>query len=77
MFSNLWQFSIMTVGKIPINQVDKQQVAIYVAQEESKRKDFLQKFIDFCSAAKVQKMGVYLQNKYVICFSLSVINGTG
>ena len=47
--------SVMAVGKIPINQVSKQQVAIHVAQEESKRKDFLQSFIDSCSAAKVLK----------------------
>ncbi|XP_022926785.1 uncharacterized protein LOC111433795 isoform X2 [Cucurbita moschata] len=41
------------LGKIPVNQVSKQQVAIHVAQEESKRKDFLQNFIDSCSLAKV------------------------
>lgn len=46
-------FSVMAVGKIPINQVSKEQVAIHVAQEESKRKDFLQNFLDSCSAAKV------------------------
>ncbi|XP_022926784.1 uncharacterized protein LOC111433795 isoform X1 [Cucurbita moschata] len=50
---NLCVVSVMTVGKIPVNQVSKQQVAIHVAQEESKRKDFLQNFIDSCSLAKV------------------------
>lgn len=58
--------SVMTVGKIPINQVSKEQVAIHVAQEESKRKDFLQNFIDSCSAAKVTKQNGF--NEYVIYF---------
>ena len=69
--------SVMTVGKIPVNQVSKQQVAIHVAQEESKRKDFLQNFIDSCSLAKVhnRKECPLFANLMNMC--LTLLNGTG
>ncbi|CAK9320848.1 unnamed protein product [Citrullus colocynthis] len=61
------------LGKIPINQVSKQQVAIHVAQEESKRKDFLQNFIDSCSAAKVKADTVLIESDMVARAILDVI----
>ncbi|KAG6603838.1 U-box domain-containing protein 33, partial [Cucurbita argyrosperma subsp. sororia] len=61
------------LGKIPINQVSKQQVAIHVAQEESKRKDFLQSFIDSCSAAKVKADTVLIESDKVARAILDVI----
>lgn len=61
----------MAVGKIPINQVSKQQVAIHVAQEESKRKDFLQNFIDSCSAAKVPTKKWLIFNLMSVIYCLS------
>ena len=69
--------SVMTVGKIPVNQVSKQQVAIHVAQEESKRKDLLQNFIDSCSLAKVhnRKECPLFANLMNMC--LTLLNGTG
>ncbi|XP_023003371.1 U-box domain-containing protein 35-like isoform X4 [Cucurbita maxima] len=61
------------LGKIPINQVSKQQVAIHVAQEESKRKDFLQNFIDSCSLAKVKADTVLIESDMVARAILDVI----
>ncbi|XP_022926786.1 U-box domain-containing protein 35-like isoform X3 [Cucurbita moschata] len=70
---NLCVVSVMTVGKIPVNQVSKQQVAIHVAQEESKRKDFLQNFIDSCSLAKVKADTVLIESDMVARAILDVI----
>ncbi|XP_022926787.1 U-box domain-containing protein 35-like isoform X4 [Cucurbita moschata] len=61
------------LGKIPVNQVSKQQVAIHVAQEESKRKDFLQNFIDSCSLAKVKADTVLIESDMVARAILDVI----
>ncbi|XP_008440971.2 U-box domain-containing protein 35 [Cucumis melo] len=61
------------LGKIPINQVSKEQVAIHVAQEESKRKDFLQNFLDSCSAAKVKADTVLIESDMVAKAILDVI----
>lgn len=44
---------IMVVGKLPIGQVNPEQKYNYIAQERSKRREFLQKFLNVCSASKV------------------------
>lgn len=43
----------MVVGKLPIGQVNPEQKYNYIAQERSKRREFLQKFLNVCSASKV------------------------
>ncbi|KAL6990607.1 hypothetical protein U1Q18_008724 [Sarracenia purpurea var. burkii] len=42
------------VGKIPISQVNPEQKEIHMIQETCKRREFLQKFLDVCSASKVK-----------------------
>ncbi|KAK4373657.1 hypothetical protein RND71_009041 [Anisodus tanguticus] len=42
------------LGMIPIGQVNEEQKENYMTQERSKRRQFLQKFVDICSASKVK-----------------------
>ncbi|KAG8385895.1 hypothetical protein BUALT_Bualt03G0092600 [Buddleja alternifolia] len=42
------------LGKLPISQVNPEQKDNYMAQERSKRREFLQKFLNRCSTSKVQ-----------------------
>ncbi|OIT22432.1 PREDICTED: uncharacterized protein LOC109217607 [Nicotiana attenuata] len=42
------------LGMIPIDQVNEVQKENYMAQGRSKRRQFLQKFVDICSASKVK-----------------------
>ncbi|KAF7120373.1 hypothetical protein RHSIM_Rhsim13G0139800 [Rhododendron simsii] len=44
---------IPTPRKLPVSQVNQEQKGIYTIQEKSKRRVFLQKFLDVCSAAKI------------------------
>lgn len=44
------------MGKLPVNQVSPEQVKSYMAQEERKRRELLQKFLATCLAAKVDNM---------------------
>ncbi|CAL5408139.1 unnamed protein product [Camellia sinensis] len=42
------------LGKMPISQVNPEQKENHMNQERSKRREFLQKFLDVCSASKVK-----------------------
>ncbi|KAI5414422.1 U-box domain-containing protein 35 [Lathyrus oleraceus] len=42
------------LGKIPRSRVNQEHVDIYLAQEKSKRRMLLQKFIDLCTDSKVK-----------------------
>ncbi|KAA8519233.1 hypothetical protein F0562_013489 [Nyssa sinensis] len=42
------------LGKLPVSQVNPEQKESYMKQERSKRRDFLQKFLDKCSASQVK-----------------------
>ncbi|KAL8462508.1 hypothetical protein ACS0TY_033514 [Phlomoides rotata] len=42
------------LGKMPINQVNPEQKEIFMSQERGKRRDFLQKFLNLCSASQVK-----------------------
>uniref|UniRef100_A0A5B7AZL0 U-box domain-containing protein 35 n=1 Tax=Davidia involucrata TaxID=16924 RepID=A0A5B7AZL0_DAVIN len=42
------------LGKLPISQVNPEQKENYMSQERSKRREFLQKYLDKCSAFKVK-----------------------
>lgn len=48
------KFIPMPLGMIPASQVNPEQRENYLAQERSKRRDFLQKFLNVCSASKVK-----------------------
>ncbi|XP_057961797.1 uncharacterized protein LOC131153473 [Malania oleifera] len=53
------------LGKLPISQVDPQQVQQYMTQESDKRKEFLQPFIDVCSAFKVKAETILIEDDKV------------
>ncbi|KAI8524873.1 hypothetical protein RHMOL_Rhmol13G0183400 [Rhododendron molle] len=42
------------LGKLPISQVNREQKGNYMIQERSKRRVFLQKFLDVCSTSKIK-----------------------
>ncbi|CAK9156793.1 unnamed protein product [Ilex paraguariensis] len=50
------------LGKIPISQVNPEQKESYMIQERSKRREFLQRFIDTCSASKVEVDTVLIES---------------
>lgn len=47
-------FVIMAVGMMPVSQVNPEQKENYMAQERGKRREFLHKFLNACSTAKVR-----------------------
>lgn len=42
------------MGKLPVNQVNPEQKAKFLAQERGKKRDLLQKFLNVCSASQVK-----------------------
>lgn len=42
------------LGRMPLSQVNPEQKESHMIQERSKRREFLQKFLDVCSASKVK-----------------------
>ncbi|XP_057498647.1 uncharacterized protein LOC130783142 [Actinidia eriantha] len=50
------------LGKLPISQVNPEQKEMYMIQERSKRREFLQKFLDVCSASKVEVDTVLIES---------------
>lgn len=42
------------LGRMPLGQVNPEQKESHMIQERSKRREFLQKFLDVCSASKVK-----------------------
>ncbi|KAJ6747892.1 U-BOX DOMAIN-CONTAINING PROTEIN 52-LIKE [Salix koriyanagi] len=53
------------LGRLPKSQVSAQQVEIYSAQERKKRREFLQKFINMCSASKVKVDTILIESDSV------------
>ncbi|KAL0353331.1 UNVERIFIED_CONTAM: hypothetical protein Sangu_0914400 [Sesamum angustifolium] len=55
-------FSFMSfqrpMGKLPISQVNGEQRENYLAQERGKTREFLQKFVDMCSASSQKQVKV-------------------
>ncbi|XP_075499517.1 uncharacterized protein LOC142537946 isoform X1 [Primulina tabacum] len=47
-------FCLLTVGKLSVSQVNPEQKENYMAQERGKRREFLQKFLNVCSASQSQ-----------------------
>lgn len=50
------------LGKLPINQVNAEHKERFLIQERSKRRDFLQKFLDICSASKVKVETILIES---------------
>ncbi|WCJ28203.1 Adenine nucleotide alpha hydrolases-like superfamily protein [Euphorbia peplus] len=53
------------LGRLPKNQVSPQQVAGYMAQERSKRRQLLQKFLNMCSASKIKVDTILVESDMV------------
>ncbi|XP_052182448.1 U-box domain-containing protein 36 isoform X2 [Diospyros lotus] len=53
------------LGKIPVSQVDPDQKDKYIIQEGSKRREFLQKFLDACSSSKVNVDTILIESDTV------------
>lgn len=51
---------------IPIGQVNEEQKENYMTKERSKRRQFLQKFVDICSASKVHILITLSSENYVM-----------
>ncbi|KAI8537187.1 hypothetical protein RHMOL_Rhmol09G0005500 [Rhododendron molle] len=50
------------IGKLPVSQVKREQKGNYMIQERSKRRVFLQKFLDVCSASKIKVDTVLIES---------------
>lgn len=50
------------LGKLPVSQVNREQKGNYMIQERSKRRVFLQKFLDVCSASKIKVDTVLIES---------------
>lgn len=50
------------LGKLPVSQVNPEQKERYMIQERGKRRDFLQKFLDICSASKVKVETILIES---------------
>ncbi|KAI3466485.1 hypothetical protein Pfo_023148 [Paulownia fortunei] len=51
------------LGKLPISQVNPEQKEKYMAQERGKRRDFLQKFLNVCSASQVKVDTILIESE--------------
>ncbi|KAL5056644.1 hypothetical protein RYX36_037326 [Vicia faba] len=54
------------LGKIPRSHVNQEHVDIYLAQEKSKRRMLLQKFIDLCNDSKVKVEVLLIESDNVV-----------
>ncbi|KAL6542960.1 hypothetical protein OROHE_010480 [Orobanche hederae] len=51
------------LGNLPISRVNPEQKEVYMATERSKRRDFLQKFLNVCSASKVKADTILIESE--------------
>ncbi|CAA0836539.1 Adenine nucleotide alpha hydrolases-like superfamily protein [Striga hermonthica] len=51
------------LGNLPINQVNEEQRELYLAKERGKRREFLNKFLNVCSASKVQVDTILIESE--------------
>ncbi|PIN13269.1 hypothetical protein CDL12_14116 [Handroanthus impetiginosus] len=56
-------FFLIAVGNLPISQVNPEHKEMYMAQERGKRREFLQKFLNVCSASQVQVDTILIENE--------------
>ncbi|XVF28075.1 hypothetical protein REPUB_Repub14bG0164300 [Reevesia pubescens] len=61
------------LGMLPKNQVSPTQVENYMEQERGKRRQFLQKFLDICSASKVKVDTMLIESDMVAKAILDLI----
>ncbi|CAK8564498.1 unnamed protein product [Lathyrus sativus] len=54
------------LGKIPRSHVNQEYVDVYLAQEKSKRRRLLQKFIDLCTDSKVKVEVLLIESDNVV-----------
>ncbi|KAE9591541.1 hypothetical protein Lal_00038828 [Lupinus albus] len=57
--------SPLGVGMVPKSQVSVEQIENYMAQERSKRREFLQKFIQSCSSSKVKVDTILIESDMI------------
>ncbi|KAK3007154.1 hypothetical protein RJ639_017234 [Escallonia herrerae] len=50
------------LGKLPLSQVNPGQKETYMIQERSRRREYLQKFLDLCSASKVKVETILIES---------------
>ncbi|KAF5742829.1 putative Adenine nucleotide alpha hydrolases-like superfamily protein [Tripterygium wilfordii] len=62
------------LGKLPKGQVSPDQVESYMAQERGKRRQFLQKYLDRCSASKVNADTMLIESDDVAKAILDLIS---
>lgn len=55
---------MLSVGKLPISQVNREQLDSYMAQERAKMGDLLQKFLNPCLASKVLTLRTLYQHTF-------------
>ncbi|GER37528.1 U-box domain-containing protein kinase family protein [Striga asiatica] len=51
------------LGNLPISQVNKEQRELYLAKERGKRREFLDKFLNVCSASKVNVDTILIESE--------------